>query len=308
MTKDYWNMNIIKFRWLWYIVSAVLIGGSILSLVVFGLKQGIDFTGGALTVVRFEGTRPSPLEVEPVLAPLDLGGTVIQPVGDMDMSFRTKSIDEETHQKFLTALRGKYGTITELRFDSIGPVIGQELRSKSVTALIVVFVAILVYIAFTFRKVSVPVVSWKYGAITAFTALHDVIVPIGVFAILGKIHGTEIGTSFIAAVLTVMGFSIHDTIVVLDRVRENLQRTSGVFEDIVNTSLNQTIVRSLNTTISTLLALVAVWLFGGDSVRDFALALIIGIATGAFSSIFVAAPLLVTWHKYDAKRKALARR
>lgn len=301
-------MNIIKFRWLWYIVSAVLIGGSILSLVVFGLKQGIDFTGGALTVVRFEGTRPSPLEVEPVLAPLDLGGTVIQPVGDMDMSFRTKSIDEETHQKFLTALRGKYGTITELRFDSIGPVIGQELRSKSVTALIVVFVAILVYIAFTFRKVSVPVVSWKYGAITAFTALHDVIVPIGVFAILGKIHGTEIGTSFIAAVLTVMGFSIHDTIVVLDRVRENLQRTSGVFEDIVNTSLNQTIVRSLNTTISTLLALVAVWLFGGDSVRDFALALIIGIATGAFSSIFVAAPLLVTWHKYDAKRKALARR
>lgn len=301
-------MNIIKFRWLWYIVSAVLIGGSILSLVVFGLKQGIDFTGGALTVVRFEGTRPSPLEVEPVLAPLDLGGTVIQPVGDMDMSFRTKSIDEETHQKFLTALRDKYGTITELRFDSIGPVIGQELRSKSVTALIVVFVAILVYIAFTFRKVSVPVVSWKYGAITAFTALHDVVVPIGVFAILGKIHGTEIGTSFIAAVLTVMGFSIHDTIVVLDRVRENLQRTSGVFEDIVNTSLNQTIVRSLNTTISTLLALVAVWLFGGDSVRDFALALIIGIATGAFSSIFVAAPLLVTWHKYDAKRKALARR
>lgn len=300
-------MNIIKYRWLWYIISTVLIGGSILALAIFGLKQGIDFSGGALMVVRFEGARPSPLEVEPVLAALQLGGIVVQPVGDTDMSFRTKSIDEEVHQKFLAALREKYGGITELRFDSIGPVIGEELRSKSIIALVMVFIAIMIYIGYTFRKVSVPVVSWKYGAITAFTAFHDVMVPVGVFAILGKVHGLEIGTSFVAAILTVMGFSIHDTIVVLDRVRENLQRTSGIFEDIVNTSLNQTIVRSLNTTFSTLLALIAVYLFGGDSVRDFSLALIIGIAVGAYSSIFISAPLLVTWQKFDAKRKAVRR-
>jgi len=297
-------MNIIKFRWLWYTISAVLIGGSFLALALFGLKQGVDFSGGTMMVVRYEGTRPGPLEVEPVLAPLQLGGIVVQPVGDKDMSFRTKSIDEETHQKLLSSLRDKYGNVEELRFDSIGPVIGQELRSKSIIALIVAFAAILMYIAYTFRKVSVPVVSWKYGAITAFTAIHDVIVPVGVFAVLGKFHGLEIGTSFVAAILTVMGFSIHDTIVVLDRVRENLQRTSGIFEDIVNTSLNQTIVRSLNTTFTTLLALIAVWLFGGESVRDFVLTLIIGIALGAYSSIFISAPMLVTWYKMDQKKKA----
>lgn len=297
-------MNIIKYRWLWYILSTVMIVGSLAAVTVFGLKQGIDFSGGSLIVLRFSGERPTPVQAEPIVAPLSLGEAIIQPVGDKDLSFRTSALDEDTHQKFLAAFKEKYPDIVELRFDSIGPVIGQELRSKSIIALVVVFVAILMYIAYTFRKVSVPIASWKYGAITAFTALHDIIVPIGVFAILGKLHGVEIGTSFVAAVLTVMGFSIHDTIVVLDRVRENLQRTSGVFEEIVNRSLNQTIVRSLNTTISTLLALIAVYLFGGETVRDFSLALIIGIAVGAYSSIFISAPLLVTFYKFQQKAKA----
>jgi preprotein translocase subunit SecF len=297
-------MNIIKYRKFWYVLSILMVGGSLLAVGVLGLKQGIDFAGGSLVAVRFPGQRPSTVEAENAIASLNLGSTTIQPVGEKDMNFRLRDMDEETHQKFVKQLRDKYGDITELRFDSIGPVIGQELRSKSVIALVVVFLAILIYIAYTFRKVSVPMASWKYGLITAVSALHDVAVPIGVFAVLGKLHGLEIGTSFVAAILTVMGFSIHDTIVVLDRVRENLQRTSGLFEDIVNTSLNQTIVRSLNTTISTLLALIAVYLFGGASVRDFSLALIIGIAVGAYSSIFIAAPLLVTWYKSDVKRKA----
>jgi len=298
-------MNIIKYRSLWYLISAGLIGASIVFLMVFGLKQGIDFAGGSLLVVRYGGQRPTPVVVENDVASLNLGGIVIQPVGETDMSFRLKDMDEETHQKFLQQLKDKYGSITELRFDSIGPVIGQELRSKSIFALVIVFVAIMIYIAFAFRKVSVPIASWKYGFITALTAFHDVIVPIGLFALLGKLHGLEVGTSFVAAILTVMGFSIHDTIVVLDRVRENLQRTSGVFETIVNTSLNQTIIRSINTTVATLLALIAVYLFGGASVRDFSLALIVGIAVGAYSSIFIAAPLLVTWYKFDLKRKTI---
>jgi preprotein translocase subunit SecF len=296
-------MNIIKYRWVWYLLSTVLIGGSIAAVAVFGLKQGIDFAGGSLIVLRFQGERPTPVTAEPMIAPLNLGEAIIQPVGDKDLSFRTNALDEETHQKFLAAFKAKYPDVTELRFDSIGPVIGQELRSKSIVALVVVFIAILLYIAYTFRKVSVPIASWKYGTITALTALHDVIVPIGVFAVLGKVHGTEIGTSFVAAILTVMGFSIHDTIVVLDRVRENLQRTSGVFEEIVNRSLLQTIVRSLNTTFATLLALIAVYLFGGDTVNDFSLALIIGIAVGAYSSIFISAPLLVTFQKFQQKAK-----
>lgn len=301
-------MNIIKYRSLWYLISVVLIGASIVFVAVFGLKQGIDFAGGSLLVVRYGGQRPTPVVVENDMASLNLGGIVIQPVGETDMSFRLKDMDEETHQKFLQQLKDKYGSITELRFDSIGPVIGQELRSKSIFALVIVFVAIMIYIAFAFRKVAVPIASWKYGFITALTAFHDVIVPIGLFALLGKLHGLEVGTSFVAAILTVMGFSIHDTIVVLDRVRENLQRTSGVFETIVNTSLNQTIVRSINTTVATLLALIAVYLFGGASVRDFSLALIVGITVGAYSSIFIAAPLLVTWNKIDSKRKALKTR
>ncbi len=298
-------MNIIKYRSLWYLISVVLIGASIVFVAVFGLKEGIDFAGGSLLVVRYGGQRPTPVVVENDMASLNLGGIVIQPVGETDMSFRLKDMDEETHQKFLQQLKDKYGSITELRFDSIGPVIGQELRSKSIFALVIVFIAIMIYIAYAFRKVAVPIASWKYGFITALTAFHDVIVPIGLFALLGKLHGLEVGTSFVAAILTVMGFSIHDTIVVLDRVRENLQRTSGVFETIVNTSLNQTIVRSINTTVATLLALIAVYLFGGASVRDFSLALIVGITVGAYSSIFIAAPLLVTWYKIDSKRKAI---
>lgn len=300
-------MNIIKYRPLWYLISAILIGSSIVFLAVFGLKQGIDFAGGSLLVVRFEGQRPSPVEAENVVSSLNLGGIVVQPVGDTDMSFRLKDMDEATHQKFVQQLKDKYGSLTELRFDSIGPVIGQELRSKSIFALVIVFVAIMIYIAYAFRKVAVPIASWKYGFITALTAFHDVIVPIGLFALLGKLHGLEVGTTFVAAILTVMGFSIHDTIVVLDRVRENLHRTSGLFEDIVNTSLNQTIVRSINTTVATLLALIAVYLFGGSTVRDFSLALIVGIAVGAYSSIFIAAPLLVTWYKFDLKAKAKLR-
>jgi len=296
-------MNIIKYRWIWYLLSTLMIGGSILAVLVLGLKEGIDFSGGSLIVLRFNGERPTPLQAEPVLAPLNLGEIVIQPVGDKDLSFRTKALDEDVHQKFLAVFKEKYPDLIEMRFDSIGPVIGQELRSKSIIALIVVFLAILIYIAYAFRKVSVPIASWKYGVITALTAFHDVAVPIGVFAILGRLHGTEIGTSFVAAILTVMGFSIHDTIVVLDRVRENLGKTSGIFEDIVNRSLNQTIVRSINTTVATLLALIAVYLFGGESIHDFSLTLIIGIAVGAYSSIFISAPLLVTFHKFALKRR-----
>jgi len=298
-------MNIIKYRYIWYTFSAILIGISIFALLSFGLKQGIDFSGGSLLSVRYEaGKRPTAMEAESTLSSADLGGMVVQPVGEFDMNFRMRTLKEDEHQKVLGLLSESYGEITELRFDSIGPVIGQELRSKSITALIMVFISILIFIWYTFRKVSIPVKSWKYGLVTVFSAFHDVLIPVGVFAILGKFYGVEIGTSFIAAILTIMGYSINDTIVVLDRIRENLQKTSGTFVEIVNTSLNQAIVRSINTTITTLLALVAVYFFGGESIRDFALTLIIGIATGAYSSIFIASPLLVTMYKYQQKKKA----
>ncbi len=295
-------MKIIKYRKIWYSISGLFLILSFILLGVDGLKQGIDFTGGSLLAVRYEDQVPTSLEAEQVLSDLDLGSVVIQSVGDKDMHFRMKSLNEETHQKVLTALKGKY-KITELRFDSIGPVIGQELKSKSMIALVIVFLAIMFYVAWAFRKVSVPVKSWKYGTITVLAALHDVIIPIGFFALFGKMFGTEIGTPFIAAILTIMGYSINDTIVVFDRIRENLQTTSGTFKDIVNNSLNQTLSRSLNTTVTTLLALLAVYLFGGDSIKDFSLTLIIGILAGTYSSIFIASPLLYTVYRFSRINK-----
>lgn len=297
------HMNVIAVRKIWYTLSIVLIGGSIIALSLFGLKQGIDFTGGSELSVRFQ-QRPTPVEAEQTLSPLSLGSMTVQPVGEQDMNFRLKSLDEATHQNVVKALNGAYGTTTELQFVSIGPSIGAELRSKSFTALVIVFIAILIYVAWAFRKVSTPVQSWKYGVITIITAFHDIAVPIGLFAILGKFANVEIGTSFIAAILTIMGYSINDTIVVFDRIRENLQRTSGTFDDIVARSLKQTMLRSFNTSMTTLLALSAVYFFGGASVKDFALALIVGIATGTYSSIFIASPLLVTWQKWSARRKS----
>ncbi len=294
-------MNVVKLRYLWYAFSGALIAASIFALAAFGLKQGIDFTGGSLTTLRFD-KRPATVEMEQALAKQDLGSIVIQPVGETELNIRTRTLNEKEHAALLSAVAEKFGQAEELRYDSIGPAIGAELRDKAWKALIIVFVSILAYIAYTFRKVSVPVQSWKYGVITVSTAFHDVIVPLGLFAVLGKFANVEIGTPFIAAVLTIMGYSINDTIVVLDRVRENLHRMSGDFEHIVSTSLKQAYLRSFNTSVTTLFSLVAIYLFGGASIRDFALALIVGIVTGAYSSIFIASPLLVTWHKLAKRR------
>ncbi len=295
-------MSIIKLRKAWYAFSGIMVGGSILAVAVFGLKFGIDFTGGSFLSARFENT-PVPLEVEQSLVSLNLGSMTVQPVGEKDVNIRMKALDEDSHQAVLKALRERFGDVNELQFTSFGPSIGKELRNKSIMALVLIFVSILIYIAWAFKKVSAPITSWKYGVITIGTAFHDVILPVGLFAILGKVYGAEIGTPFIAAILTIMGYSINDTIVVLDRVRENLQRSSGDFEVIVEKSVRQTLLRSLNTTLTTLLALIAVFLFGGASIRDFSLALIVGIATGAYSSIFIAAPMLVSWNNWGRRKR-----
>lgn len=293
-------MNIVKLRRLWYVFSAILVLGSIFVVSVYGLKFGIDFTGGSLLTVRFD-ERPTSVEIERSLDGIDVGSMIIQPVGDTDVNIRMKMLDEETHQAVVTKLQETFQEVTELRFDAIGPAIGAELRSKSAKALLVAFLAILAYIAYAFRKVSAPIKNWKYGVVTLIAAIHDVIIPIGIFAVLGIVSGVEVGTPFVVAVLTVLGYSINDTIVVLDRVRENLHKISGTFEEIVGISLRQTIVRSLNTSITTLFAIVAVYLFGGETLKPFALALIIGIIAGTYSSIFIASPLLVTWEKLGRK-------
>ena len=297
------KFSVVKTRLVWYVLSGIMIGVSIFALVAFGLKQGIEFTGGTLMAVRFEQDRPSAADASDALSQAvpDLGSITAQPAGDKDMQFRYKSVTEEQHQVLLKALNDKYGKVDELRFDAIGPVIGEELRKKSIQGLVIVLLAILAYIAYSFRRVTAPVPSWQYGLITVFTAFHDVIVPIGVFALLGHFYGWEIGTPFVAAILTIMGYSIQDTIVVLDRVRENLLRSDLSFSELVDMSVRQTFLRSFNTSMTTLLCLTAIFIFGGSSLHEFTLALIIGIGVGTYSSIFVASPLLVTIEK--AKRK-----
>ncbi|MBU4125325.1 protein translocase subunit SecF, partial [Patescibacteria group bacterium] len=255
--------------------------------------------GGSLLEVDFKSARPSAAEIQENLKDLGLGSLTAQPSGDNGVILRFQDISEEKHQLILEKLNimGGENQIDELRFDSVGPSIGQELKRKSVLAIIIVLIAIVLYIAWTFRKVSKPVASWKYGLAAIIALFHDVIITVGIFAVLGKFFGVEINTAFVAAILTVLGYSVNDTIVVFDRVRENLPKSEEDFEGTINTSVNQTITRSINTSITTLLVLLSIVFFGGATIRDFILALSIGVFVGTYSSIFLASPILVIWEK-----------
>lgn len=291
-------MPIIRFRTIWYLFSGALIIASIVSLIMWGLNLGIDFRGGTLMEVRFTEARPSVDDFAKTVQGIAEGDVVAQPVAEQGMIVRSRALNQQEHELLTAALLKAHGTFDELRFDSIGPTIGEELRQKAIYAIIIVLLATILYVAWAFRHVSYPISSWVYGIITVITAFHDVIIPVGLFSILGHFYGVETNGAFVAAVLTIMGYSINDTIVVLDRVRENVKTSRDEFNVTVGRSVHQTYARSLNTTLTTLLALVAVYFFGGESVKYFALALIVGIATGAYSSIFIASPLLVDWYNW----------
>ena len=231
-----------------------------------------------------------------------MGNAVVQPSGEKNIIIRTRDLSEVEHQKVLSAVLG-IGQGKEIRFDSIGPVIGKELKKKSVTAMILVIVMIILYIAFAFRKVSQPVNSFYYGLMAVVALIHDVTLPAGVFAILGHYYGVEVDTLFVTALLTVLGFSVHDTIVVFDRIRENLRigGNKNNFEAVVGASINQTVSRSINTSLTVILVLLAIFFLGGESTKYFSLALLIGVAIGTYSSIFLASPLLVTLQKLKSR-------
>lgn len=294
--------SFIKTRYSWFALSGAMIVASIVALAVFGLNQSIDFTGGTLMELRFNGEMPATTEVAKVLTDAGFKGVSVQSSGTDEAIVRLESLDETRHQEALKVLAASY-VAEELRFDSIGPVVGKELRSSAFTGVAVTLLLIGIYIAWAFRKVAAPVAAWKYGLLTIIAAAHDVIVPLGVFAVLGHFYGWEVGTAFVAAVLTILGYSISDTVVVFDRTRENLQHRGAneSFADVVEKSIQQTFVRSVNTSVTTLLALFAILVFGGDSTRPFALALFVGILVGTYSSIFVASPLLVEWELRSKK-------
>lgn len=300
-------MKIIKNRKIFLSISLLMVAASIAALSVWGLNFGIDFKGGSLLEVNFGDFQPSISEVRNSLDEVGLDNAIVQPTEDSYI-IRFKESGQNIHQEAVLSLKtladGKEGaSFSELRFDSVGASIGKELKSKSFNASLLALLMIIFYISFSFRKVSLPVASWKYGLASIIALAHDVIIVLGVFSLLGRFYGTEINTPFIAAILTILGYSINDTIVVFDRVRDNLPKSKGSFAETVDLSLRQTIGRSISTSITTLLALFSIFFFGGATIKDFSLALIIGISFGTFSSLFIASPLLVVWDNLSRSRR-----
>ncbi|MEK7134913.1 MAG: protein translocase subunit SecF [Patescibacteria group bacterium] len=289
-------IDIIGKKKIYYAISAVFIVASIMALLLWGLRFGIDFKGGSILEVAYsDNERPETNQIIDSLKPLKLNDLRISPVGDNGVNFRFRETDETTHQEIMKILGGN---IEERRFSSIGPTIGTELKQKSIKAIIIVLLGISLYIAWAFRKVSRPLSSWRYGVVTLLALFHDLVIPVGLFAFLGHFYGVEVGTNFIVALLVILGFSVHDTIVVFDRIRENLKRYASLdFGLLVNQSVNETLVRSINTSFTVLLTLLALYVFGGEILRYFILALMVGIFSGTYSSIFIASPLLVSWFR-----------
>jgi preprotein translocase subunit SecF len=297
--------NIIPKRKIWLSISTVLVVLSIVCISIFGLNLGIDFTGGSLLEIKFLQERPSVDEVRSVIGEIGLEGDVlVQETGDSNMIVRFQVVEEGTHLQISDKLAQTYPeNFQEERFESIGPSIGQELKKKALYAILLVIIAIVFYVGWAFRKVSWPVRSWKYGVIAIIALVHDIAIVLGIFAILGQFMSVEVGLPFVAALLTILGYSVNDSIVVFDRIRENLGRLVKTdFQNIVNRSVNETLTRSINTSLTTLAVLFMVFLFGGASIQFFVLALMIGILSGTYSSIFLASPLLVVFEKLG-KRK-----
>lgn len=281
-----------------FFFSAGLTIIAVVLMVTFGLHFGADFKGGSVMELVFNDQRPSVDELGKVVGTVKgVSDVSVSPTGDKGALIRLNDVDEQVHQNILGAISGKFGKITENRFDSIGPIVGNDLKTKSIKAIIISLLAVVVYLAIVFRKLSSVLSPWALGLSAVAALVHDVLVPIGLFALLGHYLNIEITSIFVAAVLTILGYSISDSVVVFDRIRENVLRFGARenFGETVHKSIIQTLVRSLNTTFTVLLSLVAIFFFGGESIKYFALALIVGVFCGAYSSIFIASPILVWW-------------
>lgn len=300
----------IKYRKITYLISGILVLLSIISIAVFRFNFGIDFTGGTIMEIEYSTEKPSIDQIKTALKGFQVGDIKLQPTGDTAYILRFKDIDEDTHQKIFAVLNFDSFKAEEKRFDSIGPVIGSELKQRALMAVGLAAIMIILYIAFAFRKVSAlkssqfkNLSSFKFGVIAVVALMHDVIIPTGIFSILGQFKGVEIDSLFVTAILTILGFSVHDTIVVFDRIRENLiKNPSKNFEETVDKSVKETIVRSVNTSFTVLLVLAALFVFGGETTKFFSLALILGIFFGTYSSIFLASPLLVSWLNFSNRK------
>lgn len=290
------NFPFVKYYKIHYIIVGLLVLASIFSLWKFGLNPSIDFTGGTIWELIFQ-SRPDNSVIQETLNPFNLGETTIQPTGANGIILRLKTIDEITHQQILSKLN-EISSVQETRFESIGPSIGNELRQKTIILIIVSLIALLVYIAIAFRKLTWPIAGWQYGLVSIITLAIDLLVPFLVLVLLGKFSNVQFTIPIVAALLTVMGYTMNDKVIIFDRVRENLLKTRvDSFAETVNNSLNQIIGRSLSTGACTLMVLTTLFIWGGETLKYFALTLIIGIVVGTYTSLFIASALLVSWSK-----------
>jgi len=291
-------------RRLWFTISVIAIIPGLISLILFGLKQGIDFTGGTQILLRFD----QPVNTERVSEVLDGQGydsaavQTVQVDGGNGIQIRMPELGEGSTEKadLYSAIQAEIGTFTELEISTIGASVGNAIRDRAFLAVGFASVGVLLFIGWAFRNTQNP---WLYGTCAIVAMLHDVLLVVGIFSILGVVADVEIDALFVTALLTIIGFSVHDTIVVFDRIRENLARHAApTFEGVVDYSLAQTLVRSLNTSLTVVLTLLALYLFGGSSTRNFVLALLIGVVSGTYSSIFNASQLLVAWETGEIQR------
>ncbi len=298
-------MNISKNLKYFFILPGVLSLAAVIVLGMWGLRPGIDLSGGSLMQVTYATVPPPVAEIEQVVAPLKLGEVRIQPIGATGYIIRSRALANDEHNQII-AILGGLGAVHEDQFTTVGPTIGSELLQKAWIAIVLVVLCTILFIAFAFRGVSKPVQSWKYGIVAIVTLLHDILVPAGLFAALGHFVGAEVDALFIVALLTILGISINDTIVVFDRIRENLRINEDrgkreEFEEVVGRSITQTIARSINTSMTVIIVLAALYVMGPAATKYFALTLIVGMIAGTYSSIFLASPLLVVWQKWQKK-------
>jgi preprotein translocase subunit SecF len=315
-------MYIVTHRRLFFTIIGAIFVIAIGSIAVFGLPLSIDFTGGSLVEVSYKDARPDLDQLSKSVNQLALGEVSVRESGDNGVMLRTRTLTPAEHEELLkqlgteiasstasstaamststsaTASTTAFGAFTELRFNSIGPSLGSELATKALYALIAVIIAIMLYIAWAFRRVSRPVSSWVYGGIVVVILFHDVLIPTGFYAILCHFTGSQVDSLFAVALLAILGYSVNDTIVIFDRVREHLHNNEHAklvepFEETVGKSVTETMGRSINTSLTVALALIALVVFGSAETRDFALVLLVGVIAGTYSSILLAAPLLI---------------
>jgi len=301
-------MKIINHRKIYLSIAGILVVASLVVVIVLGFNQGVDFRGGTLWQFEIPEKIPTTTQLEDFFrAKIIIEGDIKVSHDQANNNFfaRMPVITESDHQTFTLILKDQYPSFSELSFQSIGPSIGERLKRNAIWAVILSLIGVSIYIAFAFRKTSKPISSWKYGVVTMTTLFHDIVIPAALLALLGRFSIVEIDSNFIVAILVIMGFSVHDTIVVFDRARENLSLDRGKteFGEVINSSINQTIARSINTSVTLIFVLIALYFVGPINLKYFILVLIVGVSAGVYSSIFVASPLLVVWHNWQFKRE-----